>query len=102
MNRFDPNPCSPPEWSFETVGSGTASNGTTGNEEGVVAAVLSLGRGTYSAESGNVRFAGTSVSEPSSIGLMFARLASAVGLAKRRFCCRLGGLGRVVRLQSNS
>jgi hypothetical protein len=86
MNFFDPNNCSPPEWSFETVGSGMSCNGTTGNEEGV-AAVLPFGNGTYSAESGNVLFAGTgtSVPEPSSIGLMFAGLASAVGLAKRRF-----------------
>ena len=56
MNFYSPTVCSPPEWSFETTGSGTACNGTTGNEWGI-AAVDRYGTGTYSPESGEVVFA---------------------------------------------
>jgi hypothetical protein len=83
LNFFDTSTCSPPEWSFETVGSGVACNGTTGNQMGV-SAVLPFGSGTYSNKSGNTVFAST-VPEPGSMGLMVAGLASLIGLAKRRF-----------------
>jgi hypothetical protein len=60
MNFFVPGCAS--EWSFETIGSGTGCNGTTGNEEGV----LAVGPTTFQQESGEVTVgtAGTTAATP--------------------------------------
>jgi len=81
MNFFDLDTCSPPEWSFETTGSGTACNGTSGNAWGVSA----VGGLSTAPQQGNVVFATTGVPEPGTLGLLFGGLASLVGFAKRRF-----------------
>jgi hypothetical protein len=73
--------CSPPEWSFETTGSGTACNGTTGNEEGVSA----VGALAESPEQGEVTFATVSaVPEPVTISLFGAGLAGLAAMRRRR------------------
>jgi hypothetical protein len=83
MDIYDFATCSPPEWSFETTGSGSGCNGTTGDEEGI-AAVLPAGSGTYTLQSGEVVFAtvGT-VPEPSTFGPMLIVMLGVTFVARR-------------------
>lgn len=70
------------EWSFQTTGSGAGCNGTTGNEEGVLAS----GSLQASAKQGLVTFAtvATAVPEPVTISLFGIGLAGTIGVRRRK------------------
>jgi hypothetical protein len=83
MNFFSSSACST-EWSFETTGSGTGCNGTSGNEEGVLAS----GTLQASPESGEVTFATAGgVPEPATWVAMllgFVGLGAAMRSSRRK------------------